>query len=292
MKIKHLVYLISLSIVLTGCGINNIEKTPYQQNQFKLKTAKEFSKYINEAELSEDTPNGLGLLIQRNASGDIMDTLGSCTWFLIDKDTAYTNSHCIPESLKEDRNLDCSQYIGGVFKTSIGQERRRCGKLIHFSKISEEDMDHPDYAIIKLNKSVTGSTDFDVSRSGFDDGEELGGHAVDTYYIEHDTDEDFSFYGSYKELNCLTYHKSIFGEFHEQRSAIIPIFSTEQSRRSCSVISGNSGSPATAAGTFTVKGIIFGGQKKDDDIIESDESLNLPEIETLGLLTNFRCMDL
>ena len=309
--------------LLISCGSSD-KGEPYEQGSLDAPSDSEFKKLINSAEVSYDTPEGLGLLINRNMS----DQVGTCTWFSVGEDIMATNSHCIPEEIKSNPHLKCKNYIGGVVKGSE-DVHLYCKEVISYTDISKKDFTQTDLAFIRVHK-VANTQKYQLTQDGFKDLQNTIIHKIDTSsYETYDSNGDWQtvLYGNYNRKRCKTSMNSIFGNFNNWSSSIIPIYQMERyayGEDNCHVIGGNSGSPVSIEGEneYNTPGIVFAGKNESAKLLlkninssaqTSDKSSNfdiskdsnalsvfnkirdslvkdIDRIGYFGLISNFSCL--
>lgn len=290
MKFSNIIRYAFIGTLVLSCGKNDEEKQypkqiNYKQNDLEIKEQSEFERLISRTFLTAKTPLGLGLLLTKNDKKS-KSTIGSCTWFIINKNQAITNSHCIPKKLKEDTALDCSKYLGGVIKTLKGDKRFYCKKIVHVSKISDSHFNNPDYALIEINKTFPGISNFNFSRDGFKQAQTTTVHSIDTIVTSN------LLYGAYRKKTCVSYQNSFFGAFISQFSSIIPIFDEDSYSQNCNIIPGNSGSPVTdSQDSSNTIGVAFASSKEGKKI-KGNSQFDFSQVTSFALISNFSCLDI
>ncbi len=299
-------YLILISLILLiSCGNNKDSQTKdYEQNNLQVNSTKEFNSIIEKSTIDDMAPEGLGLLIKRDSQYEI-SRVSTCTWFLISENIAASNSHCIPDLLKKSRNIECSQYIGGIFKTKNGSAKRFCKKILGFSDIEDNKFRVPDYAYIELNKPVSGQK-YDIDRSGFIDKESFYITKINTVQIISRSTNESHLHGQYEPITCTTRMFSFYGTYYDKRSQVIPAFNRSPIYNDCKVIGGNSGSPVVSSldKPHLAKAIVFAAKDSNtrkestpnQDKIESFFSKINPQriykdkVKNVALISNFSCL--
>ena len=254
--------------LLISCGSSD-KGEPYEQGSLDAPSDSEFKKLINSAEVSYETPEGLGLLLNRNMS----DQVGTCTWFSVGEDIMATNSHCIPDEIKSNPYLECKNYIGGVVKGSA-DVHLYCKEVISYSDISKKDFTQTDLAFIRVHK-VANTQKYQLTQDGFKDLQNTIIHKIDTSsYETYDSNGNWQtvLYGNYNRKRCKASMNSIFGNFNKWSSSIIPVYQMERfayGEDDCHVIGGNSGSPVSIEGEseYNTPGIVFAGKNESAKLL-------------------------
>ena len=138
-----------------GCGLFEKKSHRNQPDGFyDAPTSEIAEKLFDEAKITcEDLGQcnpSVGLLVARHDT-----SVGICTSFLVAPDTVLTNSHCLPEQVKE--GDICQGMIGVLFpKTNILDEMRTTCKVVtRRSKHTVEGaIASQDFAVLKLSKEL------------------------------------------------------------------------------------------------------------------------------------------
>lgn len=307
-----LLLLTFLFLSLVSCGGDDSGQ-PYEQDTFEIASDDEFQSIVSNALLSSTTPSGLGLLIKRDRNYNI-DTLGTCTWFAVADDIMATNSHCIPDLLKESSSgYKCSDYIGGVVNTGYDDESVYCEEIISFSDISKDDFTQVDLAFIRINKKIQ-TRSFEINREGFTDLQQTTVHKIDT--SSSNLSGEPILYGDYNPKICNVTMGTILGNFYDRRSTIIPAYRSDRFSRdgNCKIIGGNSGSPVsiTSQSIYSASAIAFAGKANADFSSTSQNTQNTKSVSSaldeeklfnfikddfktignFGLFSNFACLSI
>jgi hypothetical protein len=211
--------------------------------------------------------------------------VGQCTGFLIAPDIAATNSHCIPQLLKQNPG-DCRNRLAIVFPAGGDRkaETRLCQKLIAASEIVKNPH-HPeftrraDYAYFQLD-TASERQPIPINSEGLGDNDALTAYAFDP------KPSNQAPIGVLRKKECVV-RKGTFFYPNPSRWAPVSVASGDK----CRVIPGNSGSPAINAAGDAV-GIIHaaGVQDKLQESAKASD-IKLPEhIEPFTVLTNFACV--
>lgn len=305
-----LILIIALLFTISSCG-NKEESTEYIQDSITLDSADQFQEFVNSASLDQNTPEGLGLLIKISPSTGL-SKVSTCTWFLISDNIAATNSHCIPKELKNDKTLDCGDYLGGLFSTHDNSNKnhsvRYCKDILHYSEIESNKFKSPDYSFIKLNQPLD-SDFYQIDRSGFEDSSLLEITKINTLQdISKSTSFNFSLHGQFEKIKCQTKMHSLFGSYYHKLSKVIPVFD-ESTKENCKVIGGNSGSPViNPQNPRQAMGIVFAARDTqaqstsfhNTNLIQnisnyynnlnSIGNLDDSQVGNVGIITNFSCI--
>ena len=191
-------------------------------------------------------PEGVATLLNWEPSkGPIVMTY-ECTAFLVSTTIAATNSHCIPDLVKQHPEL-CATYVGLKFPAQNDKptEGVACDRLIQASDIPPEDTElkvkFVDFAFIRLNRVVKRNS-FVLSREGVKDETSLTLYSSDpeAKRILPDKTEDPNMYLTIRKKICVS----------KQNTILLPQYSVDNADfvvglgSACTVRKGNSGSPA------------------------------------------------
>jgi len=89
-------------------------------SKIDVKDSTELVSYAKSIRLDILTPQGLGTLLSIHDGLFYSSNISICTWFLIEKDLAMSISHCIPEKVKIQKDINCGEFLQGSFKTKSG----------------------------------------------------------------------------------------------------------------------------------------------------------------------------
>ena len=283
-KSKIIGLFISL-LLLVSCGDDNEPAGVYyyDMEQLTVNNLDDFSSRVAQAFISTDAPRGLALVIKKDKVG-VSAKLSTCTSFLISKNQIMTNSHCIPNQIKADKNVDCSKHMAFIIKTDNGITKSRCNKVIQYSKLTHGKTDAPDYAIVEIKNNIDERNIFEISRQGIKSKEATVIHSFDTYY-------NGSIFGNYRMSKCISYDKSVIGSFFNKRSSIVPLFRNDYYYSSCKIIPGNSGSPVIKNSSRSAIGVVYASQDKTYSKL-NNKDIDLSKINRFGVMTNFACQSL
>jgi hypothetical protein len=250
---KNTIFISIISVLLFSCGKSKSSSAPYVDGSITLpeinvsEEVNAFDTIIAKTEISANAPEALSFLISRSDIDN--EGLFTCSGFFIDSETVMTNSHCIPNFLKQNTITmeNCKDHIRVITNTKDGIKKVACKKIIYFSEIDintsrsniqSGKLFNPDYAIFKVDQKLNFSQTFSLSSKGIED--------EHIYLIN--------------SFNPLTVDDNIFGEFEQKRcvskldtiiatpkrvniSKAIPLFQDDDNNIRCNVIKGNSGSP-------------------------------------------------
>lgn len=270
------------SILFISCGAKNevYFESYYTSDPYALDGT------LNNLSLGVRTPVGLGTLIKKSNITKKKFSIGLCTWFLIDKDHAMTNSHCIPKEVKKNQKLNkCAHFIKGIFRTEEGDIKRSCEKVLYFSKTKGNGgvFSLNDYAILKINESVELSDYFKISRDGVKEDELI---SIET--MNHTSWEGGTF-SKYIKHRCIVKSSNFFKVLRSKGTSPVTVFKKEGSDDYCKTIGGNSGSPVISSDRKVI-GILHGGLSEETEDDFSRKEVTKEVSVDVGIITNFRCM--
>lgn len=207
------------------------------------------------------------------------ENAGLCSAFLVAPDTIATNSHCIPDDLKEP-GTSCKDRLWMHFAKEGDKETRiACDKIIYDSKNYSGAADKPDYAFVKLSARSTRPA-LRLSRAGFADGSSMRIHKVNPVRGAG------RMKGKQEFVTCRTVQNSgVLESFFHDLAPVALI--TE-----CLVVQGNSGSPVLAS-DGTVRGVVFAYRDLNDtrEVFSNNKNLKLREsLVNLNFAANFACL--
>lgn len=228
---------------------------------------------------SHDCPLNVGMVGVNISGDDYQPQIGQCTGFLIADDIVATNSHCIPERLKEN-NQSCEKFLAIKFIGYRGDGLPNiygCKELLSFSKLKALG---PDYAFFRVDP--TGIKPFTISQKGIEDEERL--------QIAKVTPHARSEGGSLERVSC----RNVLGSLLNIQ-AVSPWSSTGVAL-DCQTVEGNSGSPIINNGGEVV-GIVqaYRPGRYSKHVEENFKNFNLrmPEqIKAHLIFTNLSCVSL
>lgn len=279
----YLSTLLLLAFTLTACGKKHSTDSSYdeQMNTSPLKKDRPLNDLTKNLQLASNTPAGLGTLLVLK-KGLFRTSVNLCTAFLVDKNLLLTNSHCIPDTLKDTPDLDCGNILQTVIQTDNNLVRTKCEKIIKFSPTSKSVENEDDYALIQIAENITLSRYFSIDRSGFSENEK-----VVALTLDHTTNNGM-IYGQFLEHNCLIKNSDIYGKVNSPASSPIVGFKEKQSSDRCKITPSNSGSPVIT-NNYSVTGIIQRGYTPRKGISKFDPAIKNVSTQ-IGVITNFRCV--
>jgi V8-like Glu-specific endopeptidase len=267
-----------LAITLSSCANEAKEESKPASGAYTIpvETLAEGQKIAQEAvlECGTDCSPSVGLLAYATP-----EHAGQCSAFLVGDDIVATNSHCIPDDLKE-AGSSCKNRLWMHFAKDGSKETSiACDQVIFDSKNNKGFTDKPDYAYIKLAKASTRPS-LRITRDGFPEGAQV--------YIQkvNPVKGAGRMKGKQERVECRTVQNSnsLLSFFHPYSPTA---FITE-----CLVIKGNSGSPVLAK-DGSVRGVVFAFQDPNDvkEVVAKNKNLKLKEgLSRLNFAANFACL--
>lgn len=221
-------------------------------------------------------PSTVGLIVTRTTAW-----IGQCTASLIGEQTLITNSHCIPDELKQD-GADCSKNMAVYFPQTATNpaEKVKCEKVLHISKIAKEGEPgfglEADYAVLQLARVVT-RPHLTIRRDlGLTDDLKLVAYAIDPKYGGRTM-------GILKVKMCSARQGSIAAPSFVQNFAGVGAFS------GCEIIPGNSGSPAIDR-DGNMRALVHATIPSKTAIVPQTEKSQT--FHRMAMLTNIACTDI
>lgn len=241
-----------------------------------VETLSDGQKVAQEAELEcgADCSPSVGLLAYATP-----DIAGLCSAFLLGDDIVATNSHCIPDDLKE-AGSSCKNRLWMHFAKDGSKETSiACDQVIFDSKNNQGLTDKPDYAYIKLAKASTRPA-LRITRDGFPEGAAV--------YVQkvNPVKGAGRMKGKQERVECRTVQNSnsLLSFFHP--------YSPTAFFSDCLIMKGNSGSPVLAK-DGSVRGVVFAFQAQGDvkEVVANNKHLKLKEgLSNLNFAANFACL--
>lgn len=267
-----------LLLFIGGCGSGSEKET--STDSISIKQNESLSLYSNTLSIDQKTPEGVGTLIYLNL--DIKRTVGLCTWFLVGKNRALTNSHCIPEALKNDGSIACSEHMHGTFQTGSGPVNAKCKSLLYYSALTQSTIISNDYALIELDRNIENASYFTLDRKGFTENEKVKILSMNHNYRPQGV------FSSFREHTCLMKSSDLFGKISTPGSSPLIGFMEEGSQDYCKTIPGNSGSPVLNSSGSLV-GIVHGGLNSEVNHNQSTPGTTSKISSDFSMITNLRC---
>jgi hypothetical protein len=164
-------------------------------------------------------------------AANLKEQYSTCSGFLIAPDTLVTNSHCVPDDLKEKPSTDCMNRISIHFPRTaeLQAEKVNCREVVEASKLydmSKTGDVGQDYAVIKLAREVKRPV-LKVSHEGFADGGK---------YFIHKMNPGGGPNGTYEKIECEAVQRSLLLPGGDSDAAPLAFLTR------CPVRPGNSGS--------------------------------------------------
>lgn len=277
----YLLALMLLSVALASCGKKFDSSAIEETNTFQVIENQKLSDFTKRLQLDSSTPSGLATLLGLKKTDNATE-IEACTSFLIDKNTLLTNSHCIPQSIKDFPSQDCGEVLQMVVKTDTDVVRTTCQKVIFYSSISSNVTKDNDYALVKIADDILLTRYFNLDRSGFNENEK-----ITAWTLNHSL-ENGVISSRFIENQCLIKSSYTFGTINSQSSSPVVGFKEQQTNDVCKIVHGNSGSPVIT-NNYSVAGIIHGGYFPKETAFKNSDSNVRGVSSNLGLITNFRC---
>jgi hypothetical protein len=227
-----LIFLIFSSLL--SCGAK--KKSHVSTESISVSQNASLSDYTKNLQLDLETPDGVGTLLtlKNDTYGDT--SIGLCTWFLIGADIALTNSHCIPNHLK-DESSSCKDSLQGAIKTSQGTEIVSCKKVLYFSELSKKTGSNNDYALLKLDRKLDRSNFFKFVRAGVEENQKVKIHTMNHAEVSG------VIFSKYIQHSCIVKSSEFLGRISSIGSSPVVGFAEKGTNDICHTIQGNSGSP-------------------------------------------------
>ncbi|MBC7396012.1 MAG: trypsin-like peptidase domain-containing protein [Bdellovibrionales bacterium] len=272
---KNLSFVLFGIFLLSACGKSSVDQRRYPVQLYPSDMGKKlFEQAVVTCRNPQDCPSAVGLLTFITSEG-----AGMCTAFLIAPDLAMTNSHCIADEFRQN-----SVSIGTRMKlmfpgtTLLASESIPVREIIFFSELTSSKQaigKRPDYALLRLEKSVLDRSPLLLEQSGFQDNQAFKIYSVTPR-------SKTAIFGQVEVKPCETMMNSaVQPSYHDPFTPVV-------SFSGCEVKHGNSGSPMVNA-----KGAVIGlvhAAVEDPDAVA--QALGMQEGDELNLGTNLACVSL
>lgn len=270
--------ILTLGLFGQGCGSSAPEE-PF----FKQSPRKPLFQNLEEANVQCETPSecseSVGMILG-NVTHQGQEGVARCTGFLIGPDLVATNSHCIPESIKEDPSK-CSTNLGIRFPEKDGSPPvwSLCEELLTFSEIAKEGeaefVNKADFAFFRLAKTIPRGT-LSLDRSGLAQNQKFSFIAVDPSAGQIPS-------GTIRKNICEAVKGSKFIPLDRDENSEVSVLFGEN----CKAKPGNSGSPVINDQGLVVA-ILHGGLDPKVDL-NANASPAAEILERPAFVTNLRC---
>lgn len=271
----------SLTLLFAACAPNNSEN----QNSLRGPEVGGIVEILSQSELqcgkSDVCPADVGMVVIR-----MNDSLGQCTGTLVAPDLVLTNSHCIPQDLKDQPNANCNDFLGFVKRDDKALKQiASCQELVYFSILSAgaEGNADIDFALFRISHALVRPNEIHkISRNGFSDMASYHIYAVDPIDNELGVPD-----GNLVRKDCLAVFGSLLvPEFNSKLSPLVSFFGD-----SCHVIGGNSGSSIRSEND-DILGVMNKGHRPGSQSSGLFHNSKNVVPESFGLGINFACLAL
>jgi hypothetical protein len=273
---KKSIFAIYTITSIYGCGL--IEKKSHKKQPdgfYDAPTLAIAEKLFDEArvtceDLGQCNPS-VGLLVTRHDT-----SVGVCTSFLVAKDTVLTNSHCLPERMKEGDS--CQGMIEVLFPktTNFDEMRTTCKVVTRRSNHSAVGtIASQDFAVLKLSKEMSRPV-LSVSNKKPSEGDVLSSVSMTP------TSKSLPMGQIGKPKTCPVLGRNLLSPGSDETNKPI-LFMAE-----CGLVPGNSGSPMLDS-TGTVRAIGQGSLNRNK-VYGDLMSIMLEELAQMDVATSFSCI--
>ncbi len=271
---------IALMLSLSACGKHDsVDQSKYPVQVYPSGDASGgkilFDAATASCKSNDQCPTSVGLLTFW-VSGEHASSAGMCTSFLIAKDLALTNSHCIPDEMRNKSQRPTEQMkivfpaVGSLPETSVGVDN-----IISFTDLTGAIGKNPDYAVLKLQQEMNDRDILKMSHDGLPDDFSFRIFSITPT-------SDHAVIGELEIKECKTMMDS------GVQPSYLNKFSPVVSFTECGIRHGNSGSPMIDSKGM-VRGIIQAGVDQDSlELIA--KKLEIDTLKPLNLGTNSACM--
>jgi|GEM_PF-6944438 len=271
-------FLFALAVALQACGSSAPEEAFFKQSP-----RKPLPQNLEEASIQCEAPSecseSVGMILG-NVTHQGQEGVARCTGFLIAADLVATNSHCIPESVKEDPSK-CSTQLGIKFPEKEGSPAvwSLCEELLTFSEIAKEGeadfVNKSDFAFFRLAKAIPRGA-LAIDRSGLAQNQKFSFVAVDPSPGQIPS-------GTIRKNSCEAVKGSKFIPLDRDENSEVSVLFCEN----CKAKPGNSGSPVLNDQGLVVA-ILHGGLDPKMDL-NAKASADAEKLERPAFVTNLRC---
>lgn len=242
-------------------------------------------------------PEGVGTFLAWEPFSETKVNGFDCTAFLVSSTIAATNSHCVPDRVKQHPEL-CATYVGLKFPAQNNKptESVACDRLIQASEIPPGDVEMKfalvDFAFIRLQHEIKREV-FVVARDGVKDETPLTVYSSDPPHevaASKKKEEKARIY-TIRKKTCVS----------KQNTILLPQYSTDVSNfvlglnSACSFEKGNSGAPAINS-DGEVAAILFAQDptavERIKDFLKSIDGTGDPQVFAHNAyFVNFACLN-
>jgi hypothetical protein len=200
----------------------------------------------------ENCPEAVGLWAYADPSEKIPT---QCTTFLVGRDLAMTDRHCLPPGEQHARSpcRDVSLFFPAIGKH--GADSARCREVVAISP-SCDRIDQPDFALVRLDRSLN-RTPLDIDRTGLSDLDTVRAWVAEPDWASLVARNQPS--AEIRSVDCVVSRRTrVFGDADSRVDFTDPL-SRKVPLASCPAWKGNSGAPALvreADGRWVVRALL------------------------------------
>lgn len=161
-----------LTTILSGCSMDSpaetYQPTPYYTPEYDSTLKVEMKKASFTCNSPVDCPKNVGLIYSDMGTDYFRPTISQCTGFLVADNIVATNSHCVPELVKQGIKACSGNIMIRLMPSGAAETVFDCKRLIDFSAVRGLEFD---YAYFEV--APTGRQPFKVARNGIQDRQSL-----------------------------------------------------------------------------------------------------------------------
>ncbi|MES2963363.1 MAG: trypsin-like peptidase domain-containing protein [Bdellovibrionota bacterium] len=230
-----------------------------------------------------ECPESVALMIAVTEKKNDRVSFQQCTSFLVADDIIATNTHCVPQKLRQP-GAKCSGQIAFVFPTKGGAAvRAECAEVLSTTKIdqnprSTDYLRKVDVAFMRLSAKVPNVTPLKFDRRGLPDGLRLRALVIDPV-------KQGQIEGSLATRDCSTVQATVANPSYVSDTAGVA------TATGCEIRTGNSGAPALDD-DGSVRALVFGVLPTNATSPELAGYDTPSRYEAISYLSNAACIDI
>ncbi len=271
-------FFLLLILILSSCGGSKSGGTPVDNKQVFPNLEELQAALLDSSVFCADQTNGCPTNVAKLTFWSKQEDgygLAVCSGTLVNNNFIITNSHCIPDNLKEGDACDKQMLVQFPRTDNLPSEDIKCKSVIRVFPMQEGQ---PDLAVISIENSIHQRFDTQIITNQFFEGTKTVAFTMNPH-------PELGMVGTIQRKDCTISHKSLLSVGGNENSGNALL-----SGDACNVIGGNSGS-----GLFNMDGNMIGviHQKIEVSVLaELLEQLGLKHapLTYMGVAVNTACL--